>query len=212
MRTLVALQGARAVQEWQGDGPMVVVEAIDNEHTIEPFLDDCEFVGVTRADVAASLQDQNACSLRVRIAAAIIGSLMGQSRFIVSSRADGRGQVVNVGAVSRVAVMRADLVIMSQRVIGAPFNEALQLHEPVDRASCDENDVPPGNHEMLFVDVRFKSGAIRRLYAELTPGQISGFAVEATKAVFREPPAVYSEINENPDFANGYLERFCCPA
>ena len=72
-------------------------------------------------------------------------------------------------------------------------------------------NIAAGNHELLFVDVQFESGAIRRLYAELTPGQISGFAVEATKAVFWEPPAVYSEINENPDFANGYLERFCCP-
>ena len=47
------------------------------------------------------------------------------------------------------------------------------------------------------------------MYAELTPGQISGFAVDAVKSVFWEPLAVYSEINENPDIANGYTERFC---
>ena len=46
---------------------------------------------------------------------------------------------------------------------------------------------------------------------ELTPGQISGFAVDATKAVFWEPPALYSEIIENPDLLNGYQEHFGCP-
>ena len=75
---------------------------------------------------------------------------------------------------------------------------------------CDSLTIAVGNHELLFADVQCESRAIRRLYAELTPGQISGFAVDATKAVFWEPLAVYSEINENPDFADGYRERFPC--
>ena len=207
MRTLVALQGACAVQGLRGDGPIVIVEAIDAEFSNEPLPDDCEFVGATRADVAASLRDQNACSLRARVAAVIISSLMGQSRFIVSSKADGRGDVVNVGLVSCVAAMRANLVVMFQRTIGDPFDDALQLYAPLDRVSCARRGVPPGNHEMLFVDVRFKSGAIRRLYVELTPGQISGFTVDALKAVFWEPLAAYSEIHENPLYANGYTDR-----
>ena len=210
MRTFVALHGGRVVHEWQRDGPMVVVEALDGDHTTEPLLDDCEFVGMSRDSVAASLRDQNVCAMRVRIAAAIIDSLMGQARFLVTSRASGKGHVVNVGSTSCVAVMRNNLVILFQRDVDAPFDDALKLHPMVDRAVCDSLNIAAGNHELLFVDVQFESG-IRRLYAELTPGQISGFAVDATKAVFWEPLAVYSEINENPDFADGYRERFPCP-
>ena len=208
MRTLVALQGVHEVQEWRGDGPMAVVEAVDGDFTHEPFLDDCEFVGVTRADVAASLQDQNACSPRVRIAFAIIDSLMWQSRLFVSSRADGRGHVVSVDGVFCEAALRTNLVILFKRTVGAPFDDALQLHTPANRALSDALNMPAGtNHELLFVDVQFGSGAVRRLYVELTPGQVSGFAADATKAVFRDPPVVYDEISEHPGFADGYPER-----
>ena len=202
MHTLVALQGARAVQAWRGDGPMVVVEAVDGDHTIEPIHNDCEFVGVTRSEVAATLQDQNNCSMRVRVVVAIIKSLMGHARFIVASRADGRGHVVNVGGACCEAAMRTNLVILFQRTLDAPFDDALKLH-PVNCAVA--------NHELVFVDVQFGSGAIRRMYVELTPGQVSGFAVDATKAVFREPPVAYGEISEHPGFAGDYKERFPVP-
>ena len=187
---------------------MVVVEAVDGSFTLEPFLDDCEFVGVNRADVAASLQDQNACSTRVRVAAAIIGSLMGQARFLVSSRADGSGHVVNVGGVCCQAALRTNLVILFKRTVDAPFDAALQLHTPANRGLSDNLNMPSGtNHEMLFVDVQFGSGAVRRLYVELTPGQVSGFATDATKAVFWDPPVAYGEIGEHPGFGDDYRER-----
>ena len=211
MRTLVALQGVRVVHEWQCDGPMVVVEAFDGDYTTESFLDDCAFVGTSRDSVAASLRDQNVCSMRVWIAAAIIGSLMGQARFLVASRASGTGHVVNVGSTSCVAVMRNNLVILFQRDADAPFDDAVKLHPAVDRAACDSLNMAVGNHELLFIDVQFGSGAVRRLYVELTPGQVSGLAVDATKAVFWDPPVTYSELNENPDSADGYHEPLGCP-
>ena len=202
MHTLVALQGARAVQAWRGDGSMVVVEAVDGDFTIEPFHNDCEFAGVTRAEVAATLQDQNCCSVRVRVVVAIVKSLMGHVRFIVASRADGRGHVVNVGGACGEAAMRTNVVVLFQRTIDDPFDAALKLH-PVNCAAT--------NHDLVFVDVQFGSGAIRRMYVELTPGQISGFAVDATKAVFREPPAAYGEIIEHPGFDADYRQRFDIP-
>ena len=201
MRTLVALKGAREVQEWLDDGPMVVVEAVDCRRNDQPIHKDCEFVGVARAEVAATLDDQNACSIRVRVVVAIIKSLMGHARFIVASRADGRGHVVNVGGAVCEAAMRTNMVILFQHTLVDPFNGVVKLH-PV---KCADN------HELVFVDVQFGSGAIRRMYVELTPGQISGFAVDATKAVFREPPVAYGEISEHPDFAAGCAERFDAP-
>lgn len=203
MRTLVALHGVRVVQEWQGDGVMVIVEAVDDHRTTEPFLDDCEFVGMSRDSVAASLRDQNVCSMRVRIAAVIVDSLMGRARFLVTSRTNGTGHVVGVGSTSCVAVMRNNLVIMFH-------DDALKLHPTVDRAACESLNIVAGNHELLFIDVQFESG-IRRLYAELTPGQITGFSVDATKAVFWEPPVVYSGVRENPGFMRGFREALGGP-
>ena len=98
--------------------------------------------------------------------------------------------------------MRASLVILFQHTLDDPFDDALQLL-PVNCADA--------NHELVFVDVQFGSGATRRMYVELTPGQIAGFAVDATKAVFREPPVAYGEISEQPGFAGRYRERFPLP-
>ena len=210
MHALVVLKGARTVREW-GGGPMVVVEAIDGEFTTEPFLDTCEFVGVTRADVAATILDANQCSVRARVAAAIISSLMGQSRFLVSSKGSGEGHVVKVGVGCCDSVMRTNLVLLYRHTVDTPFDDALQLHPHVNRELGYDSNCTLTTHEVLFVDVQFKSGTPRRLYAELTPGQIAGFAADATKTVFWEPPASYSEISEHPGFNGDYRERFPCP-
>ena len=142
MRALVTLRdvGARVVKEWQLDGPMVIMETVESDRTTEPFIDECEFVGMSRDSVAASLLDQNACSMRVRIAAAIVISLMGRARFIVSSKAGGKGHVVCVGSVACGAVMRNNLVILDH--LGA-----LKLHD---------SPAVERNHELLYLDVQFE--------------------------------------------------------
>ena len=183
------------------DVPWVVLEAIDGEYTAEPVSSACEFVGVARADVAATIQDGQQCSVRVRVAAVIVGSLMGQARFLVSSKGRGIGHVVDVGVVSCEAILRIpNVVIMWSQNVGSASDAAGQLH-------------PGAMHEMLFVDVQFKTGASRRLYIELTPGQISGFDVASTKAAFWKPPAIYSKLKENPGYLDldGYEERFQWP-
>ena len=97
------------------------------------------------------------------------------------------------------------LVIMWRRTVDSPFDQALQLHG-------NENPGTPldVNHEMLFVDVQFTPGTTRRLYVELTPGQISDFAADATKAVFWEPPSQYSKLREH-EYLDGYRETFPIP-
>ena len=180
------------------DVPWVVLEAIDGEYTSEPIPHDCAIGGVARADVAATIQDGQQCSVRVRVAAAIVGSLIGHARFLVSSKGCGIGHVVNVGVVSCEAVLRNPNLVIMWSTDGSTFDAACQLH-------------PDPMHDMLFVDVQFKTGATRRLYVELTPGQISGFDVGSTKATFWEPPAVYSNLEENPSYLDTFEERFQWP-
>ena len=116
-------------------------------------------------------------------------------RVVKGERGGSRGER-GVGCCK--SVMRTNLVLLYRHTVDTPFDDALQLHPHVNRELGYDSNCMLTTHEVLFVDVQFKSGTTRRLYAELTPGQIAGFAADATKAVFWEPPASYSEISEHP--------------
>ena len=199
MRVLVGLNGARAVHEWGSDGPMVLIEAVDDKFTSEPFPNGCDVVGVDRADVVADVRDANSCTMRVRVVGAVILSLRDRARFLVSSRANGEGYVVNAGLIHcDVALRIPNLVVMWRKSDDARYDSAMQLH-------------PGSDHELLYVDVQFRTGPPRRLYIELTPGQVSGLSTDATKATFWEPPSVYSNLLDNPNFVGDYGQCFDTP-
>ena len=184
LHRLIQLRGLDTVHDWLSCGPMIFASLLDGDFTADPVPLECEFVGVARDGVVATIKDANQCSMRARVAYVIVRSLMCKVRFCVSSKADGKGHVVGVGLVGGDAVLRnPNLVLMWRRNANAPYDDAIQLH-------------PSAKHELLFVDVSFGSGVTRRLYIELTPGQIDGFATDATKAVFWEPPPVYSNLLE----------------